>query len=137
MPESGVEHLERFLLNVTDTYRLIAADGRIRSSERKPLLQLIDDASNSQPERLIAEYRDLPDMVARDAGIDPLQLRIKVEISIAYSEELQEGKSKVSTTRARRWIKRAKAILGSLKGLIPGAELFLEALDFLDASLDR
>lgn len=137
VPDEGVGELERFLLNVRDTYRLIAVDGRVRPSERKLLLQLIDDASSSQPDRLVADYRDLPANAARDAGIDPVQLRIKVAISIAYSEGLQEGKSKVATKRARRWIKRAKTVLGSLKSLIPGAEVFLEALDFLDASLDR
>jgi hypothetical protein len=42
-----------------------------------------------------------------------------------------------SRPRIRRWIKRCKVVLDSLKGIVPGAESLNELVDLLDAALDR
>jgi hypothetical protein len=78
-----------------------------------------------------------------NAGLYGEQLRSKRELARLASEDLvaQDTASprmrRFSRPAIRRWIKRCKVLIGSLKGIVPGAEALNELLDLLDAGLDR
>ena len=77
------------------------------------------------------------------------QLAAKVEIPSVFVELLRAESARDDaqtverrvpgprTGNVRRWIKRAKVLVGSLAGILPPVEALGEMLDLLDAALDR
>jgi hypothetical protein len=138
--DADVEVLRSFLSTSLATYDLIVAQGRLRRSDRQDLRSLAEDFQAHRVERLIGEYAETSDEIARDAGVFGAPLRSKANLSANAAQNLDQsrvGRGDISTRAARRWIKRVKVLVGSLKSLIPGAEAFIEMLDLLNAALDR
>ena len=150
--ERDVELLEAFVYETLDTSRLVIEFGDIRARERVALRAATGELVDRQPQLIIAAYRETPDVDLVAAGVVGHQLAAKVELSRAFAELLRnESEYRVAPTDAvertretgprtgnvRRWIKRVRILVGTLKGLLPGAEALGEMLDLLDAALDR
>jgi hypothetical protein len=114
------------------------------NEEREALqLALGEFVQREHGERIVSQYSELPDVAVFDAGLYGQQVRQKRELARIAAEalgpdaQLARPRRRGYVGRARRWIKRAKVLVGSLKGLIPGAEALDELLDLLDGALDR
>jgi hypothetical protein len=105
---------------------------------------LLEFSEEGHPERIVGQYASAGNDGLRDAGLYGQQLRSKRELARIASDDLVGPEvvptprlGRFSRPRIRRWIKRCKVVLGSLKGIVPGAESLNELLDLLDAVLDR
>jgi hypothetical protein len=138
--QTDIEVVRLFLNDVVKTYRKVAENGRIRSSERIALGVALTEFQSEHPERIISQYAGLGDEQVRDAGLYGQQLRQKYEVARLASSDFEgpaDRRVRFSTTGIRRWIKRARLLVNSLLKGVPGAEALGELLDLLDAALDR
>jgi hypothetical protein len=147
--ERDIQVVRLFVGDVVRTYGVVSADGRTaRVVERERLAAaIVAFNERGHPERIVNQYASANDDDLRDAGLYGEQLRSKQELARLASDDLliQDTDSPTPTSRLkrfsrpgiRRWIKRCKVLIGSLKGMIPAAEALNELLDLLDAALDR
>lgn len=145
MPDDDdIEVVRAFAVETVKTYGIILEDRRtLRVAERESLRPaLAEFDQQGHPERIVDQYASLTEDEQRDAGLYGEQLRRKRELARLASDDLLAQPAAAtprpfSRLRIRRWLKRAKVLVGSLKGLVPGAEALDELLDLLDAALDR
>ncbi len=147
MPDpSDTDVVRAFVAETLRTYEVVSEDRRTTRIIERELLRsaLLEFTSEQHPARIVSQYASANDEDLRDAGLYGEQLRSKRESARLASEDLlgQEEAAtptlrRFSRRRIRRWIKRSKVLLGSLKGMVPGGEALNELLDLLDAALDR
>ena len=142
--EDDVAQVRRFVIDTTETYSVVIENARLTPREREALqIALLAFVERDHDERIVSQYGALPEGAEIDAGLYGQQLRQKRELAWFAAEDLGAGgqvarpRQRGYYGRVRRWIKRAKVLVGSLKPLIPGAEALNELLDLLDGALDR
>jgi hypothetical protein len=153
MPEDrDVELLNTFLQETVATFELVAERGDLKARERHALLAALREFAEKQPRLILDAYREKPDSELAAAGVLDQQLAAKVEIPQIFAEllrsEMDPGRLKTDgpvtersrrprTGNIRRWLKRARVLVGTLASILPPAEALSELLDLFDAALDR
>jgi hypothetical protein len=147
VPDEGdIEVVRAFVRETVRTYGIVVEDRRTGRAVERELLKsaLLEFSEKGHPERIVSQYASAGNDGLRDAGLYGQQLRSKRELARFASDDLVGPEvvptprlGRFSRPRIRRWIKRCKVVLGSLKGIVPGAESLNELLDLLDAALDR
>lgn len=127
------ELLRHFLVETVTTYGVVVERANLLRSERGLLQPAIEEAAQQIP-ALVRRYARQNGV---DAGLVGLQLRAKVELATSAGQRLLRRRGRLPTRAVRRWLKRVRLLVGSLKTLVPGAEALEELLDLLDAALDR
>jgi hypothetical protein len=146
--DSDVIVLREFLGEVLATFELITERGDIRGREREALRLAYREFAEVQPPLILDAYREAQDEVLVAAGVIRQQLRSKSDATSASADDLRreadrlEGSEKTKRTYLRkygirRWVRRAKVLVETLKGILPPAEALAELLDLLDTALDR
>jgi hypothetical protein len=147
--EHDIQMVRDFVAETVRTYEVVSNDRRTaRVTERERLADAIIAFNQGEhPERIVSQYASADDEDLWDAGLYGEQLRSKRELARLASEDLlvqdtaspspTRKLSRFSRPAVRRWIKRCKVLIGSLKGIVPGVEALNELLDLLDAALDR
>jgi hypothetical protein len=140
--QDDVAAVRAFVDETLITYSVIVEEGRVlRVAERERLNAALAAFAGQHPERIVAGYAGLDDQAVFDAGVYGEQLLAKRELARIASQELDrssehQSRRVFSRRNIRRWLKRAKVLVGSLKNLVPGAEALMELLDLLDGALD-
>jgi hypothetical protein len=151
---SDIRVMADFIDHTLTTYSRLLDDGRgLRNPEREALQAALSEFWEQGAERIVSQYRALDDEIIRDAGLYGHQFRAKSEIARLAGEDIVgrgpadddfldpeqiAGRGRFSRRRRiRRWLKRARVAVGSMKGVIPAAEALMELLDLLDGALDR
>lgn len=153
--QRDVELLDGFLRETLDTVSLVIERGDIRARERHALSPALQEFAEGHPRLILNTYQKRLDPDLEAAGVLRKQLEAKVELPRVFAERIRiesgveddqtdtfetaqsRWPSGPSTGNVRRWIKRAKILVGTLAGLLPPMEALSELLDLLDAALDR
>jgi hypothetical protein len=146
--DSDVVVLTDFLDELLATFALITERGDIRGREREALILAYREFAEVQSPLIVTAYREAEDRVLVAAGVIRQQLLSKTDATSAAAEDLRhesvrlERSEKTKRTYlrkygVRRWIRRAKVLVETLKGILPPAEALAELLDLLDSALDR
>lgn len=123
--EDDIAVVRRFVDETIETYSVIVVRGRaLRGAERDALLRAVHEFRERHPDRITTQYAGLEDDEVVDAGLYGAQLREKREVARLASDDLlrqapSASPRRFSRRRIRRWLKRAKVLVGSLRGLIP------------------
>lgn len=132
---SETRDLRAFLTDVVATYHSVVEQANLLAREREPLYAAINEFDRQRLNQIVERYSG--SRGAADAGLTGAQLQAKIDITRSAAERLRGARGRPSVRSIRRWLKRAKVVVGSLKTLVPGAEALDELLDLLDATLDR
>jgi hypothetical protein len=146
--DRDVELLEEFLHGVLATFALITERSDIRGREREALILAYREFAEVQRPLILNAYREADDEVLVAAGIIRQQLWSKIDVTDAAAKDLwrktekleflgNKKRAHLGKTDIHRWIRRAKVLVETLKGILPPAEALTELLDLFDAALDR